>query len=92
MINEDDFWSNWWNEIWQGKPKYSEKTYPSATLQIRHGVIQNNRKNEQQTFNTSASGTTNVKNTPEVAIPPTIVLSPEDGHVGRNMSCDFKRL
>jgi hypothetical protein len=32
MIDEDDFWSNWWNEIWQGKPKYSKKTYPSATL------------------------------------------------------------
>jgi hypothetical protein len=26
MIDEDDFWSNWWNEIWQGKPKYSEKS------------------------------------------------------------------
>jgi hypothetical protein len=25
-------WSNWWNEDWQGKPKYSEKTCPSATL------------------------------------------------------------
>jgi hypothetical protein len=24
--------SNWWNEDWQGKPKYSEKTCPSATL------------------------------------------------------------
>jgi hypothetical protein len=24
-------WSNWWTENWQGKPKYSEKTYPSAT-------------------------------------------------------------
>jgi hypothetical protein len=32
MIDEDDFWSNWWNENWQRKPKYSEKTYPSATL------------------------------------------------------------
>jgi hypothetical protein len=32
MIDEDDFWSNWWNENWPGKPKYSEKTYPSATL------------------------------------------------------------
>jgi hypothetical protein len=32
MIDEDDVWSNWWNENWQGKPKYSEKTYPSATL------------------------------------------------------------
>jgi hypothetical protein len=25
-------WSNWWNEKWQGKPKYLEKTCPSATL------------------------------------------------------------
>jgi hypothetical protein len=25
-------WSSRWNENWQGKPKYSEKTYPSATL------------------------------------------------------------
>jgi hypothetical protein len=25
-------WSNWWNEDWQGKPKYSEKTYSSAIL------------------------------------------------------------
>jgi hypothetical protein len=25
-------WRNWWNEEWQGKPKYSEKTYPSVTL------------------------------------------------------------
>jgi hypothetical protein len=32
MINEDDFWSNWWNKNWQGKSKYSEKTYPSVTL------------------------------------------------------------
>jgi hypothetical protein len=32
MIEEEDFWSNWWNEDWQGKPKYSEKTFPSATL------------------------------------------------------------
>jgi hypothetical protein len=24
-------WSNWWNEDWQGKPRYSEKTCPSAT-------------------------------------------------------------
>jgi hypothetical protein len=32
MIDEDDFWSNWWKENWQGKPKYSEKTYPSATF------------------------------------------------------------
>jgi hypothetical protein len=25
-------WSNWWNEDWQGKSKYTEKTCPSATL------------------------------------------------------------
>jgi hypothetical protein len=25
-------WSSRWNENWQGKPKYSEKAYPSATL------------------------------------------------------------
>jgi hypothetical protein len=25
-------WSNWWNGDWQGKPKYSEKTFPSTTL------------------------------------------------------------
>jgi hypothetical protein len=25
-------WRNWWNEDWQGKPKYSKKTCPSATL------------------------------------------------------------
>jgi hypothetical protein len=25
-------WSCWWNEDWQGKPKYSEETCPSATL------------------------------------------------------------
>jgi hypothetical protein len=32
----DDRWGwlrrNWWNKDWQGKPKYSEKTCPSATL------------------------------------------------------------
>jgi hypothetical protein len=25
-------WSSWWNENWQGTPKYSEKTCPNATL------------------------------------------------------------
>jgi hypothetical protein len=25
-------WRNWWNENWQGKPKFSEKSCPSATL------------------------------------------------------------
>jgi hypothetical protein len=27
-------WSIWWNENWQGKPKYSEKTCPNVTLSI----------------------------------------------------------
>jgi hypothetical protein len=26
------WWRIWWKEDWQGKPKYSEKTRPSATL------------------------------------------------------------
>jgi hypothetical protein len=25
-------WRNWWNEDWQGKLKYSEKIWPSATM------------------------------------------------------------
>jgi hypothetical protein len=43
MIDEDDFWSNWWNEIWQGKPKYSEKTYPSATLSTTMDTLREER-------------------------------------------------
>jgi hypothetical protein len=31
-IGEGDCGENWWNEDWQGKPKYSEKACPSATL------------------------------------------------------------
>jgi hypothetical protein len=26
------WWRNWWNDDWQGKPKYSGKTCPSAAL------------------------------------------------------------
>jgi hypothetical protein len=26
------WWRTWWDEDWQGKPKYSDKTCPSATL------------------------------------------------------------
>jgi hypothetical protein len=26
------WWRIWWNEGWQGKPKYSEKIFPSSTL------------------------------------------------------------
>jgi hypothetical protein len=32
MIGEDDCGEIWWNQDWQGNPKYSEKTCPSATL------------------------------------------------------------
>jgi hypothetical protein len=33
-------WSSWWNEDWQRKPKYSEKTCPSALCppQIPHDL------------------------------------------------------
>jgi hypothetical protein len=32
-------WRNWWNEDWQGKPKYSEKkTFPSATLSTTNPI------------------------------------------------------
>jgi hypothetical protein len=30
-------WRNWWNEDWQGKPKYSEKTCPSAIF-VHHKI------------------------------------------------------
>jgi hypothetical protein len=31
-------WSNWWNEDWQRKPKYSQNTYPSATLSTTNPI------------------------------------------------------
>jgi hypothetical protein len=31
-------WRNWWNEDWQGKPKYSEKTCFSATLSTTNPI------------------------------------------------------
>jgi hypothetical protein len=34
-------WSNWWNEDLQGKPKYSEKICPSATLSITNPTWSN---------------------------------------------------
>jgi hypothetical protein len=30
------WWRIWWDVDWQGKPKYSEKTCPSATLSTRN--------------------------------------------------------
>jgi hypothetical protein len=30
-------WRNWWNEDWQGKPKFSEKTCPSVTF-VHHKI------------------------------------------------------
>jgi hypothetical protein len=32
------WWSNWWNEDWQGRPKYSEKTCPNATLSTTNPI------------------------------------------------------
>jgi hypothetical protein len=31
--------SSWWNEDWQGKPKFSEKTCPSATLSTTNPTL-----------------------------------------------------
>jgi hypothetical protein len=34
-------WRSWWNErFWQGKPKYSEKTCPDATLSTTNPTCQ----------------------------------------------------
>jgi hypothetical protein len=30
---------NWWNKDWQGKPKHSEKIYPSATLSTTNPTL-----------------------------------------------------
>jgi hypothetical protein len=32
-------WSSRWNENWQGKPKYSEKTCPSSTLSTTNPTL-----------------------------------------------------
>jgi hypothetical protein len=32
-------WSSRWNENWQGKPKYSEKTCPSVTLSTTNPIL-----------------------------------------------------
>jgi hypothetical protein len=35
------WWWSWWNELfWQGKPKYSEKSYPDATLSTTNTTCQ----------------------------------------------------
>jgi hypothetical protein len=47
---DDDFWSNWWNENWQGKPKYSEKTYPSATLSTTNPTWQTRSQSHLPTY------------------------------------------
>jgi hypothetical protein len=42
-ISDDGWWWAWSkrrNENWHGKPKYSEKTYPSANLQISNPTWQ----------------------------------------------------
>jgi hypothetical protein len=37
-------WSNWWNEDWQAKPKYSEKTCPSDAVSSIDPMVANHRK------------------------------------------------
>jgi hypothetical protein len=34
------WWRIWWNEDWQGKPKYLDKTCPSATLSTTNPTCQ----------------------------------------------------
>jgi hypothetical protein len=38
-------WSNWWNEDWQGKPKYSEIICPSDTLSTTNSTWLNTGSN-----------------------------------------------
>jgi hypothetical protein len=33
------WWRIWWNEDWQGKPKYSEKTCPNAALSTTNPTL-----------------------------------------------------
>jgi hypothetical protein len=39
--HEDDFWSNWWNENWQGKPKYSGENLPQRHF-VHHKIPHDN--------------------------------------------------
>jgi hypothetical protein len=39
MIGDSDCGEKWWNKDWQGKPKYSEKTCPTATLSTTHPTL-----------------------------------------------------
>jgi hypothetical protein len=58
MIDDDDLWSNWWNEIWQGKPKYSEKTFLDGVYLAHH-------RDQKQAFyehGNKHSGSKNVEN------------------------------
>jgi hypothetical protein len=38
-------WSNRWNANWQGKPKYSEKTFPSVTLSTTNPIWSDSHSN-----------------------------------------------
>jgi hypothetical protein len=58
----DDVWSSRWNENWQGKPKYSEKTCPTATLSTTNPPWPDlgsnpGRRGEKQTTNHLSYGT-----------------------------------
>jgi hypothetical protein len=58
-------WRNWWNEDWQGKPKYSEKTCPSATLSTTNTIwldsgLNPDRRGEKPATNRFSYGAANV--------------------------------
>jgi hypothetical protein len=59
-------WSSRWNENWQGKPKYSEKTCPRATLSTTNptwpdlGLNPGRRRGEKPVTNRPSYGTAHV--------------------------------
>jgi hypothetical protein len=58
-------WSRRWNENWQGKPKYSEKTYSSATLFTKNPTWSDlgsnpGRRGGKQVTNSLSYGTANI--------------------------------
>jgi hypothetical protein len=53
-------WRNWWNEDWQGRPKYSAKTCPSAALSTTNPAWLGRRGGKPATNRFSYGAVTNV--------------------------------
>jgi hypothetical protein len=76
--------SSRWNENWQGKPKYSEKTCPSATLFTTNPTWHDLGSNPGRRYGKPATkclsyGTANVRLSP-------LVLCSQMGHLYQNMT------